>query len=105
MSPAALARQVATLAGTPYTGKGVMLSWNVPAQAEDGSALTNLSGYRIHYGKSQGALSQAVEVPSAGILNHVIDDLPAGTYYFAVRAIASDGNQSGLSNVVSQVIS
>jgi hypothetical protein len=91
--------------GTPVaSGSGVVLSWDVPTQADDGSQIVNLSGYRIHYGTTKDALSRSVEIPSAGIVNHVIEDLPAGTYYFAVRAITEDGNQSQLSNVVTQVI-
>jgi hypothetical protein len=92
-------------AGGSYTGKGVMLSWNVPTQTIDGGSINGLSGYRIHYGKNKDALSQAVEIPNAGTINHVIDDLSAGTYYFAVRAVTTDGSQSDLSNVVTTLIS
>jgi hypothetical protein len=92
--------------GTPVPGgRGVALSWDVPTQAVDGSQIENLSGYRIHYGRNQDAMTQSVEIPSAGIVNTVIDNLPAGTYYFAVRAVTADGNQSDLSNVVTTVIS
>jgi hypothetical protein len=92
-------------AGTPVTsGKGVALSWDVPTQAVDGTQIENLSGYRIHFGTNKDALVRSVEIPSAGILNTVIDNLPAGTYFFAVRAVTADGNQSELSNVVTTVI-
>ena len=92
-------------AGGSYTGKGVMLSWDVPTQTVDGGSINGLSGYRIHYGSNKDALTQAVEIPNAGTVNHVIDDLPAGTFYFAVRAVTTDGAQSDLSNVITTQIS
>lgn len=107
-SGAALPAFTITVSGgttVPVSGKAVALSWDVPTQAIDGSSMQNLSGYRIHYGRNQDALTQAVEIQSPGIVNTVIDNLPAGTYYFAVRAVTADGNQSDLSNVVvTQVI-
>jgi hypothetical protein len=86
-------------------GRAVALSWEVPTQTVEGETINGLSGYRIHYGTKRDALAQSVEIPSAGIVNHVIEDLPAGTYYFAVRAVTADGSQSELSNVISHVIS
>ena len=60
---------------------------------------------RIHYGKAQNALVNAVEVRSAGMNKFKVENLPAGTYYFAIRAVTSDGTESELSNVISRVIS
>jgi hypothetical protein len=85
-------------------GKGVTLHWEVPMQASDGSALGDLAGFRIHYGKSKGVLVHTIEVQSPGLATYVIDDLPPGTYYFAVRAVATTGAQSPLSNVISKAV-
>ena len=72
----------------------------------DGQTLQNLSGYRIHYGTNQNAMVNSIEVPSAGANTYTVQNLRAGTtYYFAVRAITSDGDESEISNVVSRVIS
>jgi hypothetical protein len=85
-------------------GKGVTLHWEVPTQTTDGAALGELAGFRIHYGSSKGVLAQTIEVQSPGLATYVIDSLPPGTYYFAVRAVATTGAQSPLSNVISKVI-
>jgi hypothetical protein len=80
------------------------LSWVAPDQNTDGSALTNLAGYRIYYGTGADALTEVIELPTVGITAYVIDNLTAGTYYFSIRAYTSAGIESALSNVVSDTI-
>lgn len=88
------------------SGRNVALSWNVPTETTDGQTLQNLAGYRIHYGTNQNALVNSIEVPSAGLNAYTVQNLQAGTtYYFAVRAVTADGDESEISNVVSRVIS
>lgn len=87
------------------SGPNVALSWNVPTQTIDGETLQNLSGYRIHYGTNQNAMVNSIELPSAGANTYTVQNLKAGTtYYFAVRAVTSDGDESEISNVISRVI-
>jgi hypothetical protein len=90
-----------TLAG----GKSVALSWEVPTVTEDGATLQNLSGYRIHFGTNQNALVNSVEVASSGMNTFTVQNLANGTYFFAVRAVTSTGEESKLSNVISRSIS
>lgn len=80
------------------------LSWTPPTTLTNGSALTNLAGYRIYYGTSAGNLSRTVQVNSAGMTRYVLNDLSPATYYFAVRAYTSSGSESEASNVVSKVV-
>jgi hypothetical protein len=80
------------------------LSWAAPDENTDGSALTNLAGYRIYYGTSADALDQVIDIPSVGITTYVVDDLVAGTYYFSIRAYNAVGAESALSNIVSDII-
>jgi hypothetical protein len=80
------------------------LSWAAPDENTDGSALTNLAGYRIYYGTSADALDQIIDIPSVGITTYVVDDLVAGTYYFSIRAYNAVGAESALSNIVSDII-
>ena len=70
------------------------LSWTPPTQNTDGSALTNLAGYRIHYGTSATTLTQSIQIANPGLTTYVIEDLSPGTYYFAVRAFTSNGGES-----------
>jgi hypothetical protein len=82
----------------------VTLSWSAPTQNEDGTTLSNLAGYTIHYGASRDALDKSIPLNNPGIDRYVLDGLPAGTYYFGIRAFTSSGIQSTMSNVVSRVI-
>jgi Putative Ig domain len=80
------------------------LSWTPPTENSDGSSLTNLAGYRVHYGRSPTTLSQTVEITNSSLSTYVIDNLSAGTWYFAVVAINSGGTTSILSNVAAKTI-
>lgn len=82
----------------------VALSWDVPTTTVDGDTLNDLTGYRIHYGRSADALTDVIDIPSAGENRHVVQGLATGTYYFVVRAVTADGSQSEPSNVVAERI-
>ena len=94
--------------GTPVVSsvqdRTVVLSWTPPAENEDGSSLVNLAGYTIVYGPSSTTLHQSIRLENPGLSRYVIDDLPAGTYYFGIKAFNAQGVESAVSNVVSKVI-
>jgi hypothetical protein len=85
------------------TGRAT-LSWSPPTQRTDGSALTNLAGYRIYYGTSASSLGSRIDVPTAGTTSWVVENLTPGTWYFAATAVDGDGNESALSVVASKTI-
>jgi hypothetical protein len=74
------------------------LSWSAPTQNEDGSALTNLSGYRIYVGTDSGNYDQNITLNTAGITAYVVENLVPDTYYFAMTAVNQLGVESGFSN-------
>lgn len=78
--------------------------WQPPTQREDGSALTNLAGYRIRYGTQPDRLTQVLDIPNAGITSAVVENLPPATYYFATSAYDRDGLESSNSQPVSKTI-
>ena len=80
------------------------LSWNPPTERTDGSPLTNLAGYRIHYGNARNAYDRLINVNNPGIASYVVDGLSDGTWYFAVTAFTSDGLSSDYSNEESKQI-
>jgi hypothetical protein len=84
--------------------RSALISWIPPTANTDGSALTDLSGYRIAYGTSATALTNVAEVPTAGLTSYTIDNLTAGTWYFSVMALTSSGAESSASAVVSKTI-
>lgn len=87
------------------TGKGsVTLSWNAPTERTDGTALTDLAGYRIYYGRMSEVYDYEIDVESPGILTYVVEDLVPGEWYFVAAAYDSDGNESDYSNEVSRTV-
>lgn len=80
------------------------LSWVAPTQRDDGTALTNLAGYRIRYGTSPGSYPNQLQIPNPGITTCVVENLPPGTYYFVATAYDSNGVESENSGVVSKTI-
>ena len=98
----------ATTAQSAATGgsinRSATLSWEAPTTNTNGTALTDLAGYRIYYGSSATDLSQKVQLSGVGVQTYVFDNLQAGTWYFAVMAVTSAGVESSLSNKVSTTI-
>jgi hypothetical protein len=94
-----------TITVTQIGEKSATLSWVAPTQNTDGSALTDLAGYRIVYGTSRNLLTQSITVNSVGITAYVISNLsPGSTYYFAIKAYNTAGGQSNLSTIVSKSV-
>jgi Putative Ig domain len=93
-----------SIAVTQVSVGAATLSWTPPTQNTDGSALTNLAGYRIYYGVSAGSLNQTIEIANPSVTTYVVENLSPGAYYFAVRAYTSSGGESVNSNVASKVV-
>ncbi len=72
------------------------LSWDAPTTNSDGSALTNLSGYRVYYGSSSGKYTSVIDVGK--VTSYVISNLSTGTYFFVVTAYDTADYESGYSN-------
>jgi hypothetical protein len=80
------------------------VNWSPPTENTNGTALTGLAGYQIHYGNASTALTQTVQVSNAGLSSYTLTNLTAGTWYFGVTAYTSSGEQSAMSNVASKTI-
>jgi Putative Ig domain len=81
------------------------LSWMPPTQNSDGSALTNLAGYEVRYGRSADELSQTVPLRNPSLSTYVVENLSSGTWFFAIVAVSAAGVTSAPSNVASKTIS
>jgi hypothetical protein len=92
------------IAVTQVANGSATVSWAAPTRNTDGSALSNLAGYRILYGTSSNALYQTIQVANPGIASYVVENLSPATYYFAVKAYTSTGAESSQSNVSSKTI-
>ena len=86
------------------SSSAVTINWMPPTENTDGSPLTNLSGYDIHYGTASGNYTQSVTVSNPGIATYVVDNLTPGTYYFSVAAVNSQGTESPLSSEVTATV-
>jgi hypothetical protein len=82
------------------TRSSVTLDWLPPIENTDTSSLTDLVGYRIHYGATRSSLDQRIELRNPGLTRYVVDDLPAGRWYFALTAYNRAGHESDLSGIV-----
>lgn len=80
------------------------LSWSPPTTNADGTALNDLAGYKVYYGTSSGSYQNPIVINNPGIASYLVDALPAGTYYFAVTAFDTSGNESAFSNEASKTI-
>ncbi|HTK98428.1 MAG TPA: hypothetical protein VL379_10420 [Pseudomonadales bacterium] len=88
---------------TTITLREAVLSWQAPTKNVDGSALTNLAGYKVYYGNGPRTYTQTVSISGASTLQRTIALTP-GTWYFAVSAIDSQGVESAKSGEVSKVV-
>jgi hypothetical protein len=81
------------------------LSWAAPTTRTDGSALQNLAGYRIYYGRMPGTYDYTIDVDNSGVLTYVVEGLVSGEWYFALSAYDTNDVESDRSEEVSQQIS
>ena len=88
-----------------YANGSATLSWTAPTKNTDGSPLLDLSGYEVFWGPRSGEYPYSVEIPNAGVTTYVVENLPAGTHYFAVKALTDRGLASELSNEAMKTIS
>jgi len=80
------------------------LTWNPPTTNTDGSALTDLTGYKIYWGTTQGSYPNSVTVNSPGISSYVVTNLVASTYFFVVTSLSASGGESAYSAPASKTI-
>jgi len=88
----------------PATSGSATLSWTPPTTNSDGTPLVNLAGFRIVYGQASRQYSQVLDIASPVIATAMIENLSAGTWYFAVKAYTSAGVESDVSNEASKTI-
>jgi len=70
----------------------------------DGTQLSNLVGYQVHYGLVSGQYDYSVSVGSASFTSATIESLAQARCYFAVTAVTGAGTKSDFSREVSKVV-
>ena len=111
-SAAASAASSGTATGATSTSltnpsdKSVMLSWSPPRQNSDGSSITNLAGYTLHYGTSSEDYTGSIEITDPTKTSYLVGNgsFPPGTYYFAISAYNAQQVSSPLSSELSVTV-
>ncbi|MGH7105147.1 MAG: fibronectin type III domain-containing protein [Acetobacteraceae bacterium] len=86
--------------------KSVTLSWSPPTQNSDGTSLTDLAGYTLHYGTASEDYTGSLEITTATQTSYVVSDsnFPPGTYYFAISAYNAQQISSSLSGEITVTV-
>ncbi|HTV52266.1 MAG TPA: fibronectin type III domain-containing protein [Steroidobacteraceae bacterium] len=82
-------------------GGGPGLAWQAPTENTDGSSITDLAGYNIHYGTASLDYTQVIQVANPSLTQYAMQSLSPGTYYFALTAYTASGTESSFSNEAS----
>ena len=100
-----LSGSTASSSSTP-SNKSITLSWSPPTRNSDGSSLTNLAGYTLHYGTASQDYTGSIEITSPTETSYVLGDgnFPPGKYYFAISAYNAQQVSSSLSGEVSVTV-
>ena len=101
---ATTSRSIVVNRETGQTGSAA-LSWAAPTARTDGSALTNLAGYKIFYGRMSGVYDYQIDINNPAVLTYLVENLVSGDWYFALAAVDSEGLESDRSNEVLRQIS
>ena len=90
---------------SPGSSSGtVTLSWTPPTENVDGSYLTDLAGYNIYYGLTEGQYSERINIDNPGIATYVVTNLTPNTYYFVATSYNTAGVESPYSGVAVRVV-
>jgi hypothetical protein len=73
--------------------------WVAPTDNTNGTPLTDLAGYHIHYGTNPENLTQVIDLAGTSTTEYEVSGLAPGTYYFAISAYTTEGTESAESDV------
>ncbi|MGB5475275.1 MAG: fibronectin type III domain-containing protein [Gammaproteobacteria bacterium] len=81
--------------GTASTG-AIRLSWTAPVARADGTplSLSEIAGYRVHYGTSSGKYTSHVNITNGSLQSATVSGIPIGTYYVAMSTYDASGLES-----------
>jgi hypothetical protein len=82
----------------------VTLSWTAPTRNDDGSALTDLAGYRLYWGTTPGTYTDSLTIDNPGITTYVVENLAPGTYEFVATSFNEAGVESRYSGSATKTI-
>lgn len=87
------------------SSRDARLAWDPPTHRVNGEPLgADLRGYKIYRGTRSRYYDTVVDQADPLNTQFVFNDLPPGTYYFAVSAYDHNGLESGYSNEATKLI-
>jgi hypothetical protein len=92
------------IAVTQMANGSATLEWVAPTENTNGTALTDLAGYRIYYGTSATAMTQTAQIANPNLVSYEVSNLSPGAWYFSVRSYNSANVESSASAVASKTI-
>ncbi|MGM0450322.1 MAG: fibronectin type III domain-containing protein [Pseudomonadota bacterium] len=94
--------------GGSQTGEHAVLTWDAPAERENGDTLKvgSIDQYVVSWGKDPDNLanSTTVSCESCVDMEYVVEDLGDGTWYFTVQTEDTSGNVSRKADLASKQI-
>jgi hypothetical protein len=100
----AVALQNSSTTNPPSTTGNATLSWNAPTKNTNGTSLTDLTGFKVYWGKTKGSYTNSFRINNLLARNYTVSGLSSGTWYFTVTAINAAQTESSYSNVASKTI-
>ena len=76
----------------------VELSWVAPVTNVDGTALTDLAGYKLYFGRVGGNLTESRDINNANATTYLVQNLDAGNWRFVLTAVNASGQESRFSD-------
>jgi hypothetical protein len=74
----------------------VTLRWQAPVENEDGSRLTDLTGYRVYWGPPERPFVNRIDIDSPLATSYVLEDLSDGEWRLAMSSVTEGGLESKL---------
>lgn len=81
-----------------------LLTWTPPTQNTDGTALTNLAGYKAYWGLAQGNYPNNQQITNSAATSYQVPSLCSGAWFFVVTAYNTAAVESSFSNVATKTI-
>jgi len=90
----------------PPANGSATLKWTPPSHNNDGSALTNLAGYKLYVSNDADPPGggSVIEIANPSATSYVVEGLSAGTWTFRMTSLSASGAESLSSNSATKVV-
>jgi hypothetical protein len=93
----------ATMRYTSRLGAGIATAALMTTLA-DGTALTNLGGYKVRYGQTPGTLTEVRDIANSATTSVTIEGLSSDMSYFTLASYTNAGVESAPTGAFSKTI-